>query len=79
MKDIIPNSLRYHREQMGLRQRDVAEALGLDITDRISHWEKGHAYPSVVNLFKLSVLYRVAPQALYPNLYRAIANGIFSE
>jgi len=65
------NNLRFHRTQAGLLQSDVAKRLGLVSTDRISHWEKGSAVPNIVNLFKLSALYRVPPEKLYPELFQA--------
>ncbi len=56
----------------GLRQRDVASLLQLDCADRLSKWENGKAIPNVVNLFKLSLLYKVPPQELYGNLFTLI-------
>ena len=75
-KSNIPNSLRCRREHAGLRQCDVAKALGLVSSDRISHWEKGVAVPNIVNLFKLSVLYNVPPQKLYEELFMAVEHEI---
>ena len=69
------NNLRTYRTNAGLRQQDVALHLGLDCADRISHWEKGSAVPHLVNLFRLAVLYKTTPQALYPNLYQEIENA----
>ncbi len=57
---------------MGLRQLDVACKLGFTTTDRISHWEKGQAYPSIVNLFKLAGIYNCMPQDLYRDLFREV-------
>ena len=68
----VPNNLRPLREQAGLRQLDVANALGLVSSDRISHWEIGWAVPNIVNLFKLSVLYKVPPQKLYEQLFQTV-------
>ncbi len=68
------NKLRFHRKQAGLFQKDVAKALGLDCMDRISHWENGIAMPNIVNLFRLSAIYGVAPQDLYPELYELAKN-----
>ena len=65
----IPNSLRLRRKEASLLQSDVAQSLGLDCADRISHWENGTAMPSIVNLFKLAAVYRVMPHELYPELY----------
>lgn len=64
------NSLRDHRTKAGLLQRDVAKLLGMDCADRLSRWENGQAVPSIVNLFKLAVLFKVEPHLLYPELYR---------
>lgn len=66
MSKRIRNRLREYRLKAGLRQVDVAERLGFKSTERISRWEKGQAYPHMVNLFKLGRLYSVEPQALYP-------------
>ena len=68
----IPNSLRTRRMAAGLLQKDVAQLLGLDCADRISHWENGTAMPNVVNLFKLAAIYQVLPHELYPNLFQLV-------
>lgn len=49
----------------GYKQEFVMEYLGLNSTNRISRWEKGLAMPSVINLFKLSVLYNTLVDQLY--------------
>jgi transcriptional regulator with XRE-family HTH domain len=64
----VSNKLRFYREQAGLTQKAVAEALGLDCTDRISRWENSIAMPSVANLFRLAEIYKVMPHELYPEL-----------
>lgn len=51
--------LKTLREQCGLTQKEVAARMGLKIEDRISHWERGTAMPSVKNLFKLMEIYEV--------------------
>jgi len=65
----FPNNLRMIRKRLGLRQVDVADRLGRTSADCISHWEKGLALPSVVNLFKLAIIYGVPLDHLYPDLY----------
>ena len=57
---------------MGLRQIDIARALGLESSDRISLWEAGRKFPSVINLFKLAQLYGVTPDMLYEHLYAGL-------
>ena len=71
-KQTVPNMLRHYRKQAGLRQIDVAARLGLKNTDRMSHWEKGTAFPCVTNLFRLSAIYKVPPQELYGELVKII-------
>lgn len=77
IKQPVPNSLRFYRKQAGLRQVDVAAKLGFTSYDRISHWEKGSAFPSVTNLFRLSALYKVPAQELYGEFFKMI-EGITS-
>ena len=61
----IPNKLREYRKKAGLRQRDVADYLGLESTDRISRWEKGLSYPRVPDLFRLARLFKAQAIELY--------------
>ena len=72
----IPNRLRKHRKMMGYTQKEVARLLGLAGSDRISQWEQGLKYPSVVNLIKLSVIYHVFPTDLYYDLMKAVREEI---
>jgi transcriptional regulator with XRE-family HTH domain len=65
-----PNSLRKHRKNVGLRQEEVAKALGLHTCERISKWENGHSIPALWSLFRLAALYHVSPQDLYDEMYR---------
>ncbi len=71
-KQPIPNSLRAHRKRAGLRQLDVARMLRFSGMDRISLWEQGKAFPNVLNLLRLSVIYGVPPEELYPDLLRSV-------
>ena len=72
----IPNNLHHHRIQSGLRQIDVAHALGLESSDRISLWEKRTAVPHLVNLFKLARLYRTQIEKLYAEVFEEAVIGI---
>jgi transcriptional regulator with XRE-family HTH domain len=51
--------------KMGIRQIDVARAIGLQSSDRISEWEMGLRYPSVPNLFKLAEFFGVSAEEIY--------------
>jgi transcriptional regulator with XRE-family HTH domain len=73
-----PNNLREIRMNMEMRQIDVAEMLNQASSDRISHWEKGVAFPGLINLFKLSIIYRVSPESLFPDLYASLAQELGS-
>jgi transcriptional regulator with XRE-family HTH domain len=70
------NNLRDIRVSLGLKQIDVAGMLGHASSDRISHWEKGVAFPGMVNLFKLSLIYRVPPEQFYVDLYKSLADEL---
>jgi transcriptional regulator with XRE-family HTH domain len=74
MKPTIPNTLKEHRERLGLRQTDVADKIGMLSSDRISRWEKGLAYPHLMNLFKMAALFQVKPHELYPGLLEMQSN-----
>ncbi len=61
---------------MGYKQKDVALILGHKSSTRLSQWEKGIALPSVINLLKLSFIYRTLPNELYPNLTQKIEDEL---
>jgi transcriptional regulator with XRE-family HTH domain len=61
----IPNLLKKHRRIRGLKQWQVAILLGLKNGSRISRWEKGECLPSALNIFRLSIIYRVLVDALF--------------
>jgi transcriptional regulator with XRE-family HTH domain len=66
-----PNSLRRHRKAAGLRQHEVARALGLNTTERISKWENGHSIPRGRTLLQLATLYHVPPRQLFTEVYQS--------
>jgi len=59
------NRLKEIRKNLGLTQKQVAAALGLDCEDRLSHWERGHSMPSATNLLRLAKIYNISPQEIY--------------
>lgn len=67
----MPNTLREHRQRLGMTQKQVAELLETD-PDWISHWEGGDALPSLISSIKLSVLYRVPVQDLFFDLAKGV-------
>lgn len=72
----IPNSLRRQRMIMGYSQTDVAKILGMKRTNRISEWERGTAMPSLINLLRLSIIYRTLPTDLYFDLFQELKIGM---
>lgn len=73
------NSLRSHRKRIGLLQSQVAECLQLDCVNRISRWENGSSVPNIINLFKLSALYKAPPQELYSDIYQSVQQDVASS
>lgn len=65
-----------HRKQLRLKQRHVAELLGLQSTTQLLLWEKGIALPNSYNLIKLSVIYKTLPNELYWDLYQELREEI---
>jgi transcriptional regulator with XRE-family HTH domain len=72
----IPNCLRKYRRISRLKQKQVAKILGYKTANRISRWEKGYCLPSVVNLLKLSILFRTMPDTLFLDLTRKLREVI---
>lgn len=68
----MPNLLKKYRRVRGLKQKDVARILNLKSPSRISRWEKGLCLPSAMNLLRLSVVYRVMADAIFPDLLRSL-------
>lgn len=64
---------------MGLKQKDVANILGLKGTSMISRWEKGVCLPELLNSLKLALLYRTMIDALYIDLVREMREELRSR
>ena len=75
----IPNRLRKHRTLMGYHQNQVALLLGFENANRISRWEKGVTVPGLVNLLKLSIIYRTFPNELYFELIQKLRAEILEK
>ena len=71
-----PNCLKKYRRARGLKQKEVAEILGLKYTSMISRWESGYCTPSAGNLFRLAALYRTMVDALYIDQLMAVKEDI---
>jgi len=68
-KEVIPNTLKENRLKVGITQKQVAEKIGVNSQERISHWEAGRNIPNLANLVKLCKLYKVNVNLIYPDLY----------
>lgn len=75
----IPNRLKKHRALMGYKQKDIAYLLGLVSTNRISEWENGTAMPNLINLIKLSVIYRTIPTDLYYDVMKELREELLRK
>lgn len=75
-EQIKNNNLKALRGRTGIKQQHISQILGFCINDRISHWEKGKALPSVINLFRLSAVLGVLPHEVYPELYKQIVSDV---
>lgn len=70
------NSLRKHRKARGLKQKEVANILGLKTASMISRWENSLCLPKPANMFKLAVLYRTMVDGLFIDLRRLLQKEI---
>ncbi len=75
----VPNNLRKYRKAIGLKQKEIAQILGLKNSGMISRWEKGRCLPSLVNAFKLAGLYSRLVDALFFPLMRMIKRKIMER
>ena len=53
----------------GYSQKKVARILGMADTSTLSLWEHGSAFPSIVQVFRLSQIYRTQPQEIFTELW----------
>lgn len=72
----IPNRLRKYRKERGLKQKDVADILGLKNTSMISRWEKGACLPNSLNIFKLAAIYQTFVDALFFDFIRMLKKSL---
>lgn len=72
----IPNCLRRYRKVRGLKQKEVADILGVRSASMISRWEKGLTLPSTLNAFKLALIYRTMVDGLYIDLITSLKEDI---
>ena len=64
----IQNRLQQYRKAKELTQSQVAAILGFKDKTWISHWETGDALPNLISAMRLSVLFQVHINDLFPEL-----------
>lgn len=72
----IPNALKRCRETKGLSQGAVATLLGFKDKTWISHWENGDALPNLVSAIRLSAIYGVSVNELFPQIAAHVAEEL---
>jgi len=60
---VLGKNIRKYRKRKGMTQRELAEALFLT-AQTVSKWEKGTAYPDLVNFCRLSEMLAVSPDQM---------------
>lgn len=78
-KDTIPNNLKEYRIKSGYTQQQVSTMLGFTNSVSLSHWESGKNVPGLMNLLKISLLYKVSVAELYKDLNEAILSNQFDK
>ena len=56
--------IREHRERIGLSQKQLAAALGVD-SSAVSLWESGKTAPTMKNLIRLAEVFKCSPGDLF--------------
>jgi len=76
INEITSNNLRRYRKLRCLRQRDVANTLGLKNIKEINRWEHGKTLPSLVNVLKLSFILKCPVEILFLNHFQSIKDEL---
>ncbi len=71
INSVLPEKLKYFREQSGLSLREAADKIGKS-PSQISFWERGVNPPTCIDLFKLCLIYDIS----LPDLFSEIDNDI---
>jgi transcriptional regulator with XRE-family HTH domain len=75
-KTVIVNRLRKYRRARGITVGQAARIIGLANHSSLSRWEQGVRLPNVMNMFRLSALYRTLVDALYIDTLRTIREEV---
>jgi len=79
LRTIKRNQIRRYRKKRYLRQRDIAEMLGLKQPRDIYRWEVGQKLPSIINALKLSAALKCPIELLFLDHYKEIQREMYGE
>ena len=79
LRKIKRNQIRRYRKKRYLRQRDIAELLGLKQRRDIYRWEVGQKLPSLLNALKLSAALKCPVELLFFDHYKQIQQEMYGE
>jgi len=63
----LGDKIRFHREDQGLTQEELARLLGNYSASAISYFEKGARSPKAEEIFKLAKIFDIPADELLPN------------
>lgn len=66
------NRLDFYRRRMLFSTPHVARLLGHRETSTFREFERGERLPSLINAFRLGIIFRVPVEFLFPDLYDAL-------
>jgi transcriptional regulator with XRE-family HTH domain len=78
-KQIVTNRIWRYRKQQQLSQRQVAVMLTHKKTTQVSRWENGEKIPTLTNALKLSCIFKVPVETLFPDLAAAIRKTVEAQ
>ena len=79
LRTIKRNQIRRYRKKRYLRQRDIAELLGLKQPRDIYRWEVGQKLLSIINALKLSAALKCPIELLFLDHYKEIQQEMYGE
>jgi len=75
----MKNNLKKYRIKAEYTQEEAAHHISLASSNRLSEWEAGKSKPDIINLFKLSALYKTHSQQLYSDDYILAKSSVYKK
>lgn len=79
IKNRHQNRLDYFRRRMRFSTSHVGHLLGHKDSSTYCDYERGDRMPTLVNAFRLSVIFRTPVEFLFPSLYDGLRDTIRAE